>query len=181
VTQQTDLSADEAEQALVRAAQAGDKDAFARLLQSGLYIIHAIVRGKVAPRDVEDVEQRVYLAVWAGFSGFHGTGSFRAWLRAVARGVVADYHRHADPVAPESLIGEFVAYPETQATLDRVEDREVIDAALDRLHPRHQAALLLRLREGLSFAEVGKRLNISEEAARVLFHRAKSKLRQEEV
>jgi hypothetical protein len=53
----------------------------------------------------------------------------------------------------------------------------VLDEAMDRLKASDREAMLLRYFEGLSFAEVGARLNLSENAARMRTERALDKLR----
>lgn len=172
---------DEAEWALIKAAQAGDEAAFTKLLAPYLYIIYAIIREKVPQKEVEDLVQQVYLAVWVGLSGYRGTGSFKAWLRSVASRVVAGYHRHAGSTVVVDFVRRARDNPGAQEALERAEDRAIIGEALVRLPPRHRAVLLLHLHEGLPFAEVGKRLRLSEGAARVLYNRARAKLRQVEV
>ena len=55
--------------------------------------------------------------------------------------------------------------------------RPVLDDVIDELKERDREIMLLRFFEGLSFAEVGARLNLSENAARMRTDRALDKLR----
>lgn len=64
------------------------------------------------------------------------------------------------------------------AAVERLEDAHLL---LARLSGRQRAVLVLHLLEGLPFAEVGERIGVSEGAARGLYHRARSKLRNIEM
>jgi len=57
-----------------------------------------------------------------------------------------------------------------------IEDHVVAEVVLDHLSLRDQDVLLLRLEKDLPFAEVGRRIGVSEEAARMRFQRAKLKI-----
>jgi RNA polymerase sigma-70 factor (ECF subfamily) len=59
----------------------------------------------------------------------------------------------------------------------RGEQRALLREALERLAPRHRAALLMRECQGLSCDEVGEALGISKEAAKQLLFRARKQLR----
>jgi RNA polymerase sigma-70 factor (ECF subfamily) len=66
-----------------------------------------------------------------------------------------------------------------RAALIAKEDVAVLRAALQRLSEEHRSAIRLRNWDELSFAEIGRRLNRSEQAARKLWMRAVEKLQAE--
>jgi len=160
--------------ALVKAAQAGNEAALARLLHSGLYIIHATVHNRVPVGDAEDVMQEVRLAVWETLPALNEPGSFTAWLRTIASRRIADHHKASDEAVPVGLIRD--DEQGAQEALEEIENWAVIEELLAELSPRHQVVLLLRAVDELPFAEVGGQMDISEEAARKLFRRAKLKI-----
>ena len=53
-----------------------------------------------------------------------------------------------------------------------------VDTALEGLTERHRTVIRLRIWDQFSFAEIGARLNLSEDAARMLYGRALAKLRE---
>jgi RNA polymerase sigma-70 factor (ECF subfamily) len=61
---------------------------------------------------------------------------------------------------------------------DRNASRAALDAALARLIERHRQIIHLRVWDQLAFAEIGIRLGVSEDAARMLYGRALAKLRE---
>jgi RNA polymerase sigma-70 factor (ECF subfamily) len=137
------------------------------------------VRRKVPVEDVEDVAQEVALAATKSFSSFRGTGSFRAWLWILARRLVADYHHDRSLTVQIDLAN--------CSEVDLLDDRgqealEAVEARVDAkevLAPlsKHQRILLnLRVEKGLTFAEIGRRIGASEDAAKMQFQRAKLKI-----
>jgi RNA polymerase sigma-B factor len=72
--------------------------------------------------------------------------------------------------------GEIIG--EQDADLEKIEDFEDLRIAIDALEPREKAIVLMRFFEGLSQAEVAKRLGISQMHVSRLQHRALQKLRQ---
>ena len=65
------------------------------------------------------------------------------------------------------------------ASLIAWEETEALQAALARLSDEHRLVIRLRIWDDLPFAEIGKRLNRSEDAARKLWSRAVEKLQAE--
>ena len=70
---------------------------------------------------------------------------------------------------------ELLSNAAPEADGDRL--RPVLDAAMRELNERDREAVLLRFFEGRGFAEVGARLNLTENAARMRVDRALDKLR----
>jgi RNA polymerase sigma factor (sigma-70 family) len=106
-------------------------------------------------------------------------GSPRQWLFAIARNAALDelrrrkrsaalLHDPEDPVA-----GTF-----TDAGDETAERRATVRAALDRLDPRDRELIALKFNAGLSYAEIGDVLGISESNAGTRVHRALTKLRK---
>ena len=58
------------------------------------------------------------------------------------------------------------------------EQWNVLETALSRLSDAHREAVLLRHRENLSFAEIGSRMQKSEDAARKIWTRAIEQLKK---
>jgi RNA polymerase sigma-70 factor (ECF subfamily) len=61
--------------------------------QYARYVIGLLGRLGVAPADVEDVAQEVYLAIHAELPSFQARTSFKTWLCGVCRHKAADYRR----------------------------------------------------------------------------------------
>jgi RNA polymerase sigma-70 factor, ECF subfamily len=112
------------------------------------------------------------------------TRGLMAWLARIAEHEIRDradyYHRHRRDAAREVPIDESAAPPAiTRSALSRLilsEEARRLEAALDGLGEQHREVILLRKFEELSFAEIGRRLGRSEDAARMLLARAMTAL-----
>src|ERR1700689_3386255 len=86
------LQIDEA--ALIRAAQAGDQDAFERLVrvydQSVLRLAMNLLR---APEDARDVYQEAFLRVFRNLHNFRFDCSFHTWLYRIVTNLCLDQMR----------------------------------------------------------------------------------------
>jgi hypothetical protein len=91
-----------------------------------------------------------------------------------ARVVRGERRRQAREQEAHTMMDDSSAGASAQADWERL--RPVLDAALDQLGERDREAVLLRFFEQRSFAEVGERLSLTENAARMRVERALDKL-----
>src|SRR5918912_2536447 len=165
------------EQQLLAAAQAGDGDAFARLVEPYRAELRAhCYRMLGSVHDAEDALQEALLRAWRGLSAFEGRGSLRSWLYTIATNVCLkaierrpklvlpiDYGPPADPhdPLPEPLTESVWIDPYPDAALD-YEQRESVElafiAALQHLPATQRAVLILRDVLGFSGAEAAAAL-----------------------
>jgi RNA polymerase sigma-70 factor (ECF subfamily) len=120
----------------------------------------------------EDLMQETFIKATRALGGYRG-GSPRAWLFAISRTVFLD---HARRESPRRTAADDLDLPETGES-DYAEV-DAIERALETLPERQRTALLLSDRVGMSGVEVAETLGISEGAARVLIHRARSAFRR---
>jgi RNA polymerase sigma-70 factor, ECF subfamily len=109
------------------------------------------------------------------------TRSLMAWLARIAEHEIRDradyFGRQRRDAAREVPIEADEALPPalTRSALSRLiltEEAERLEAALESLETDHREVILLRKFEELPFAEVGRRMGRSEDAARMLLARA---------
>jgi RNA polymerase sigma-70 factor, ECF subfamily len=158
---------------LVRAAQAGDLDAFEMLVrryQPSVYRIALRLLGSDA--DADDVAQDTFLRAWRSLPQFRGDSTFATWLyRIVTR-------RSLDTLArrrPINALEDDVPAPTSDPVM-QVEQRERLQAItrqIQRLPAEQRAALVLREFEGLSYEQVADVLETSVGAIKSRIHRAR--------
>ena len=122
-----------------------------------------------APGDVEDLVQETLLAVHLKRSTWDSAQPFTAWAHAVARYKLIDHWRRRKirQTLPIEDHVEFLAADEPDPGVGLELDR-----ALATL-PARQRMLVSDVKlTGLSLAEAGARMGISEGAAKVALHRA---------
>lgn len=143
--------------------------------------IYAYVRAQLRnDADAEDVTATVFMNAYRAWSRYEPQAETpAAWLFRIARNAVLDFHRVAG--RRERLLHvvgrerEDFADPAVEA--ERGLEHERLLDSVERLPERQRDAVRLRMGE-LSFAEVGTLLDCSEDAAKMLYHRALRALRE---
>jgi len=156
--------------ATVRAAAAGDRDAFARLYADYFRMVHAILLGRVPRHDVDDLAQDVFLTVFTRLPTLREPAAFGGWLATIARNRATDFLRqaHEHVELPAEMPGGDAIAADTLAVLEAV--RQLPDA--------YRETLLMRLVEGMSGAEISERTGLTPGSVRVNLHRGMALLRE---
>jgi RNA polymerase sigma factor (sigma-70 family) len=165
---------------LQRYVQERDEHAFAELVQRHLGVVYgaALRRSGGRAQLAEEIAQQIFTDLARKAAALCHHPSLIGWLHRSTRYAVIDAVRAEQ--RQKKLTESFAAMPDTNPPDEEVKWallRPALDDALDRLKDGDREAMLLRYFEGLGFAELGARLNISENAARMRTERALDKLR----
>jgi RNA polymerase sigma-70 factor (ECF subfamily) len=106
-------------------------------------------------------------------------GSAEAWLFGIARHAALDELRRLKRRATLEGDPEDVHGPTPEDHADAVVRRETVRAALAALEPRDRDLVALKFHGGLSNAEIGRVLDMSESNVGTKLHRVMEKLRRE--
>ncbi len=166
---------------LIARAMQGDAMAFGDLYERYLTPLYRYVFYRVNDvAEAEDLTEQVFLKAWEALGRYQLRAvPFSAWLYRIAHNAIADQYRTRKATLP--LEGQLLLLDTTGGPEDRLDWRETIESvahALTQLAPIHQQVLTLRFISGLSHAETARVLERSEEAVRVLQHRALTALRE---
>ena len=130
------------------------------------------LRGKVgSENDAEDIAQEVWLRAAQRPAAGGGTiGNVRAWLYRVARNLVVDHRRQARRRGETALDDEAAAAlpdhrPDPERALLTRRELERLGLAIRAMPARPREIFRLRRIEGLSLAEIGRRLGITRQSA----------------
>jgi len=135
-----------------------------------------------------DLVQSVWKDLLNDLGGFEyrGPDSFYAWLRTRLERKIGSKRRHHAAAKRDSKrlqlldleAGIPARNPEATPTDAAVEDEEVrlLMGLLDRFPEPQREAMILRMRDGLSFSEIGRRIDRSPDAAKKLYERGIEKL-----
>jgi RNA polymerase sigma-70 factor (ECF subfamily) len=174
------------DRAAVEAAR-HDPDAFEPLYRR--YVAHIYSLAYYETRDphvAEDVTELVFLKALAALPRFReqgegATSTFKVWLYAIARHVIANERRTSRrrPVAVIDAAMELPAPDDPAATVVTRLEAERAWGAVMALPEERRQVLLLRLVHELSAREIGQLMGKSEGAVRVLIHRALESVRRQ--
>ncbi len=175
---------------LLLAARQGDAAAIGCLLEQHRERLRGIAQERLpdhlhAKLSASDVVQQTYLDIHQRFPAFKGESrpSFIAWLRTSLLNHLRDEVRRFrsrrrqsqrevpiefDSDAPQAL--HDLMTPSRDAAVR--EEQEQLWQAIQSLSDPHRQVILLRHQQGLSFASIGERLGVTENAARKQWVRA---------
>jgi RNA polymerase sigma factor (sigma-70 family) len=166
---------------LKRYARDRDERAFAELVQRHLGVVYAAALRRTGGRThlAEEIAQKVFTDLARKAPLLSNHPALTGWLHRSTRYTAIDAARAE--LRGLKLSETLAAMPDTnlpsEAQVEWSRLRPVLDEVLDELKETDREAMLLRYFEGLSFAEVGARMNLSENAARMRTERALEKLR----
>lgn len=181
--------ADRAEEAgqwdLLRRAQAGDVDAFARIYEAQRGFVFGYLSHRLTDRHtIDDLTAETFTRAWrARDSVSHQRSEVGAWLVTIARNLLVDYRKAAarrELLTAEphrSLTKRQTSDPGPEALAMSGETARALQALLAHLTDDQRRCLLLRFWAGLSNREIATTLQRNEAAVKMLQQRALAKLR----
>ena len=179
------MRAANADSELVAATLAGDRAAFARLIDRHAGRAAAVAASILGRTDAEDVVQEALLAAYLGLERLRRPDQFGGWLYAITANLAKmRLRQRGSHVSFDELGGRWFAAAEVDLRLtpqEAVEAAELLGlvrSAFDGLPPRQRDVALLYYVDGLSCSEIAALLGSSTGAVRVGLHRARRELRR---
>jgi RNA polymerase sigma-70 factor (ECF subfamily) len=135
--------------------------------------------------EAEDVMQDVFTRLWEHIADVREDG-VRAWLLTLTHRRCIDVIRNRKSRVTESNGGESpdeaaARQPDTDQLEAWLEHRDLLDRVhtqLAALPTDQRSVILLRCREGFSYAEIAEALSLSIDNVKVLLHRGRKTLRR---
>ena len=173
---------------------AGDKAAFEKvILKESPRLFRMIMRIVQDEDEARSVMQETFLQAYKRLSTFRRESKFSTWLYAIglnlARASLRKLKRFdtldeeaIDRMQPAFSNGMYTDSYEAwnpQKIAEKVERKELVHKAINKLPDDYRAIVTLRDIEELSTTEVAEVLDISEGAVRVRLHRARQALRKQ--
>jgi RNA polymerase sigma-70 factor (ECF subfamily) len=162
---------------LVERARAGDREAFASLVQMTSDRMYAIATRILRDADLaEDALQSALITAWKSLPSLRDAARFEAWLRKLlVHACYAEARRRRSwttnirvlpvdgPVGPDGLIS--------------IVERDALDKAFARLSVEQRAVFVLHHHLGLALTEIAETLGVPAGTARSRLHYATQSLR----
>ena len=167
---------------LVAQAQNGDLPAFEELVKKYQREIYGLACRMVSdPEEAKDLAQQAFMQAFIHIRSFRQDAQFRTWLFRIAINQCYNFLKNrkkfGDPVNCDDvvLVGEEDSPEEELVTQD---ERRRVYAALEKLPPKQQAVLTLKVEQGLSYQEISEVLGGTPGAARVNYCQALKTLKK---
>ena|SRR5438094_2072769 len=178
------LAAVPSDAALIAAWQGGDEQAAAELVRrharAVARFLGAGLSGGTGDADVDDLVQETFIRAFRALGRFRGQCRFRTWLMTIGGNVVKDAYRRVKRTRVVPLADDLRATdgdPHEHAVAGEMEAR--LADALGRLPRMQREVFLLRAQQGLEYDEIAAALGTSPGAARVHFHHAVKRLKEQ--
>lgn len=161
---------------LIRKAAQGDSSAFGVLYERYLNPIYRYLYFRIGDEaSAEDMTEEVFVRAWESLPRYQvRKDSFKSWLYRIAHNLYVDTLRKKTPqtIENEEMENKRDEHPLPEETLSRQQDMATLTRAVQQLNDIEQQVVLLRFVDGLSHREVGRFIGKSEQASRVIQHRA---------
>lgn len=162
---------------LVRRAQQGDQDAFARLVAAAGDRLHAVAQRILRDPDLaEDATQQALLSIWRDLPQLRDPSRFDAWsYRLLVRACYAEGKRSRRWLPGMRLMP--ADEPVQPDAVSRVVDRDQLERGFRRLSIDHRAVVVLHHYLDLPLDQIASSLGIPVGTARSRLHYAMRALR----
>jgi RNA polymerase sigma-70 factor (ECF subfamily) len=152
---------------------------FRSLFQAHHKALHAYCLRRLQVEDANEAASEIFLVAWRRSEHVPTGEDARLWLYGVARNVVRNWERsgrrHLRLVAKSgTLAPEHTEGPEVHVL--RNEEHQEVNAAIEKLRDNDQEVVRLKIWEGLSNAQVGTILGMTDRAVEARYTRAIKKL-----
>jgi RNA polymerase sigma factor (sigma-70 family) len=153
---------------------------FEALYQRTFPRVYAYVASMLRDRSAaEEVTAQAFERAYRKRSSYRaGRGSPEAWLFGIARHAALDELRRLKRRAPLEADPEDLSALAPEDHAEGVVRRETVRAALSTLAPKDRDLVALKFQAGLSNAEIGRVLGMSESNVGTKLHRTMEKLRE---
>ncbi len=164
----------------VKAAAAGDAEAFGRLVEGHAGWLMSRITRKLGSRETaEDLLQEVFLAAWERLATLRDPGRFPAWLRSIADNQVRMWQRRRHTQL--DLLARFghETVPAAAPAPREERIRGLLREALGRLGDSHREVVVHHYLKGYSYRQTALLLNLETDTVRSRLQKARSRLRKE--
>ncbi len=173
---------------LITACLQGDPAGFGELVrryQDRLF--NTVYRLLDNAEDAQDVVQEAFLSAYQSLENFKGDSQFFTWLYRIAVNTAISLKRKQRAVLRlhGGRNGEALTEPEDVSefsrpghNLERAEQEQRVQRALNRLSAEHRAVLVLKDMEGQKYEVIAEVLGVPIGTIRSRLHRARTELRE---
>lgn len=163
---------------LIKAAQAGDRDALVQLLReieqqvyrTAFYLLNN-------EQDALDASQEALIRIYTKIHTYEEKALFKTWVQRIVTNICIDKFRRTRPsVSLDEHEFVFRAGDNVEAEVMAAYDSEEIRDAIDRLPDHHRTVVVLRYLQDFSYNEIAESLNLPLNTVKSYLFRARQQL-----
>ena len=175
---------------LVEKARRGDQSAFEQLVLDNQNRVYSLALRLCGNREeAADLSQEAFVKAWQGLSAFQGESSFATWVYRLTTNVCIDHlrrqRRRQNIDSGASLDDEDSGWTEPadwnqdpQRKLEESERSRALSRGLEKLPDHQRQVLVMRELSGLSYQEIGEKLDLDLGTVKSRLARARLALRK---
>ena len=170
----TQWSAEDDDKSLIEQWKAGDSRAATELVRRHADALARFATSGGEREEIEELVQDTFVRAFKSIDAFRGESSFRTWLFTIERRLMLD-RRRAERRERNLVSLEGVEGSTRYDALDGMVEQETatrVQGALASLSPMQREVFVMRVEQGLAYAEIATILETTEGAARVHYHNA---------
>lgn len=158
-----------------------DTQRFASFYDAHVRDIYSYLYYRTQHRETaEDLTSQVFLKALDKFAAYDETrGAFIAWLYRIARNTLIDHYRSSRETLDIEDVWDLQSDSDVARDAEAHERIEKLRPYLSALPREQRELLLLRLWDGLSYAEISEIVGKSEDACKMAYSRVVARLRKE--
>jgi RNA polymerase sigma-70 factor, ECF subfamily len=152
------------DEALVDAARAGDRAAFAALVTRYREVVFAYALARLRDREeAEDMTQDTFVRAFLAVGRLRGPGTWEAWLMRILRNLCHDAQRRKQVRQTEPIDDDWwTDAPSPEVLAIAGERRRELSAAVGALPEKYRVPLLMHYAAGRTYREIAAALGLPE-------------------
>jgi len=165
---------------LIKLAKRGEPKAFDALVTRYHRKVYGIASSMLRDHDAaDDICQETFIRAYRAIGRFREGASFFTWVYRIAVNLCLNAIRDRKRFVPVENVAESASSvaPDQEDCAERRELLDKVNKKLEVMHPKYRTALLLRVNEGLSYAEISAVLGVPKGTVMSRISRAREILR----
>jgi len=148
-------------------------------VEHAAYVWRTLRHLGIAPADVEDVVQEVFVVVHKRLADYQERAAMRAWLYSICLRVCSRHRRsrRRRPEDTQAEMPEISVAPEQEQDVERSEARKLGRSLIEALPDKLRVVFVMYELEHMSMSEIAEVLGCPIQTAYARLHRAREKVR----